>query len=112
MNKYDVIIIGAGLGGLTAGSKLAKEGKKVLLIEQHDKPGGCATSFKRKDFILEAGLHEMDGLDQRDMKTRIFRDLGVSNKVVFLKVPELYRFVNNRVDMVMPHEPEQAKHAL
>jgi len=34
--NYDIIIIGAGLGGLTAGAKLAKEGKKVLLIEQHD----------------------------------------------------------------------------
>ncbi|MBS1231661.1 MAG: hypothetical protein H6R35_499, partial [Bacteroidetes bacterium] len=41
--KYDIIIIGAGLGGLTAGAKLAREGKKVLLIEQHTKPGGCAT---------------------------------------------------------------------
>jgi len=50
LEKYDAIIIGAGLGGLTAGAKLAKEGKKVLLIEQHTIPGGCATTFKRKDF--------------------------------------------------------------
>ncbi|MEN8203872.1 MAG: FAD-dependent oxidoreductase, partial [Bacteroidota bacterium] len=40
---YDYIIIGAGLGGLTAGAKLAKEGKKILVLEQHDRPGGCAT---------------------------------------------------------------------
>jgi len=33
--QYDVIIIGAGLGGLAAGAKLAKEGKKVLILEQH-----------------------------------------------------------------------------
>ena len=62
MNNFDVIIIGGGLGGLTAGAKLAKEGKKVCLIEQHSIPGGCATTFKRKDFIMEVGLHEMDGL--------------------------------------------------
>ena len=37
---YDVIIIGAGLGGLTAGAKLTKEGLRVLLLEQHDRPGG------------------------------------------------------------------------
>ena len=60
---YDVIVVGGGLGGLTAGAKLAKEGRKVLLIEQHDRPGGCATTFKRRDFIMEVGLHEMDGLD-------------------------------------------------
>ena len=68
--QYDIIIIGAGLGGLTAGAKLAKEGKKILLIEQHDRPGGCATTFKRKDLVFEVGLHEMDGLDKRAMKTR------------------------------------------
>jgi all-trans-retinol 13,14-reductase len=63
MKNYDVIIIGGGLGGLTAGAKLAKEGKKVLLIEQHYIPGGCATTFKRKDYIMEVGLHELDGFD-------------------------------------------------
>lgn len=110
--KYDVIVIGGGLGGLTAGAKLAKEGRKVLLIEQHDRPGGCATTFRRKDFTMEVGLHEMDGLDQRDMKTRIFRDLGVFDEVTFLKVPEFYRFVNGRYDFVMPHDPEMATDSL
>ena len=106
--KYDIIIIGSGLGGLTAGAKLAKEGKKVLLVEQHDRPGGCATTFKRKDFTFEVGLHEMDGLDRRDMKTRIFRDLGVFDEVKFLKVPEFYHFINGRCEITMPHDPEEA----
>ncbi|MBN1145594.1 MAG: FAD-dependent oxidoreductase, partial [Bacteroidales bacterium] len=51
--KYDIIIIGAGLGGLTAGAKLAKEGKRVLVVEQHSIPGGYATTFKKKDFLFE-----------------------------------------------------------
>jgi len=106
--KYDIIIIGAGLGGLTAGAKLAKEGKKVLLIEQHFNPGGCATTFKRKDFVFEVGLHEMDGLGKRDMKTKIFRELGVFDNVEFLKVPEFYHFSNNNVKITIPHEPEKA----
>jgi phytoene dehydrogenase-like protein len=54
--KYDIIIVGAGLGGLTAGAKLTREGKKVLVIEQHSKPGGCATTFRRGDFTMEVGL--------------------------------------------------------
>ena len=106
--KYDIIIIGGGLGGLTAGAKLAKEGKKVLLVEQHSKPGGCATTFKRKDFILEVGLHEMDGLNKRDMKTKIFRDLGVFDEVEFLKVPEFYHFTNDRYQITIPHDPHEA----
>jgi len=109
---YDAIIIGAGLGGLTAGAKLAKEGKNVLLLEQHDRPGGCATTFKRKDFIMEVGLHEMDGLHPGDMKNRIFADLGVSERVEFLPVPEFYRFINERYDLVIPHDPEEAKAVL
>ncbi|MBN1951262.1 MAG: NAD(P)/FAD-dependent oxidoreductase [Bacteroidales bacterium] len=107
--QYDVIIIGGGLGGLTAGAKLAKEGKKVLLIEQHLIPGGCATTFRRKDFRFEVGLHEMDGLHKADMKTRVFRDLGVFDHVEFLRVPEFFRFIHKDTDIVVPHNPEEAK---
>ena len=81
---YDVIIIGAGLGGLTAGAKLAKEGMRVLLLEQHDRPGGCASTFTRRGFTMEVGLHEMDGLHPGDMKNRIFEDLGIFTQVEFL----------------------------
>jgi all-trans-retinol 13,14-reductase len=104
---YDVIIIGGGLGGLTAGAKLAKEGKKVLLIEQHNKPGGCATTFKRNDYIVEVGLHEMDGLDKDDFKLTVFQDLKISDNVEFVRVPEFYRFVNERMDIVIPDNTEK-----
>jgi len=94
---HDVIVIGAGLGGLTAGAKLAKEGKKVLLIEQHSIPGGCATTFQRKDLKIEVGLHELDGLDPGDPKLRAFEDLGVLEHVEFVRLPEFYRLQSNRL---------------
>ncbi|MBN2274910.1 MAG: NAD(P)/FAD-dependent oxidoreductase [Bacteroidales bacterium] len=103
--KYDIIIIGAGLGGLTAGAKLAREGKKVLVIEQHDRPGGYATTFDRGDFVLEVGLHEMYGPSPGDMKTKIFNDLDVFSRVEFLPLPEFYRFTNDRIDITIPHDP-------
>jgi len=106
--NYDVIIIGAGLGGLTAGAKLAKEGRKVLLIEQHIQPGGCATTFRRGDYTLEVGLHEMDGLSPRDMKTRIFTELEVLANVKFIKVPEFYHFVSGKLSITIPHDPAEA----
>jgi len=109
---YDVIIIGAGLGGLTAGAKLAKEGKRVLVLEQHDRPGGCATTFQRRDFTMEVGLHEMDGLHPGDIKQRIFEDIGLGDRVSFLPVPEFYRFINERYDLVIPHDPEKAANLL
>ncbi len=109
---YDIIIIGGGLGGLTAGAKLAKEGKKVLLIEQHDRPGGCATTFKRGDYIMEVGLHEMDGPSPTDIKTKLFNELDVFKNVTFLEIPEFYHFISDRRQITIPHHPEKAAEIL
>ncbi len=106
--NYDVIVIGSGLGGLTAGAKLAREGLKVLVVEQHNRPGGCATTFKRGDFTLEVGLHEMDGPGSRDMKNRIFSELDVTGNVEFLPLPEFYRFIRGDLAVTVPHDPQLA----
>ena len=81
--KYDVIIVGAGIGGLTCGCYLAKSGKKVLIIEQHDKVGGYLTSFRRKNFIFEAGA--IEDLGDKCTFRKIINDLGIDKKVDFLK---------------------------
>ncbi|WP_443939227.1 FAD-dependent oxidoreductase [Pedobacter sp. MW01-1-1] len=109
---YNAVIIGGGLGGLTAGATLAKHGKKVLLLEQHYIPGGCASSFKRKDFVMEVGLHEMDGLHEEDAKVKIFKFLGVDKHLEFLKVPELFHLKSPKTSFTFPHGVEEAKASL
>ena len=62
MKDYDAIVIGAGNGGLTAALTLSRRGRKVLLLERHNIPGGCATSFCRGRFEFEVALHQLSGI--------------------------------------------------
>ena len=56
-SKYDAIIIGSGMGSLTTAAILAKEGKKVLVLEKHYTAGGFTHVFKRKGFEWDVGIH-------------------------------------------------------
>ena len=62
MNKYDVIIIGSGIGGLCCGSLLALAGKKVLIAEAHSQPGGVAHSFNMRGYKFESGPSLWSGI--------------------------------------------------
>jgi len=110
--KYNTVVIGGGLAGLTAGGILSKFGKKVLLIEQHHKPGGYASTFKRGDFIIEVGLHEMSGLDKNNTIGQIFNMLEVDQQVEFLLAPELYAVLSDQEKFVFPHGFDAASKAL
>jgi prolycopene isomerase len=58
---YDVVVIGAGIGGLSVAALLATAGKSVLLVERHDRPGGYAHGFKRRGFQFDSGVHLVSG---------------------------------------------------
>lgn len=64
--RYDYIIIGAGMGGITCAATLAKMGKRVLLLEQHYIPGGYIQTFKRKTWSWDVGLHMVGELTEDD----------------------------------------------
>ncbi len=102
---YDVIIIGGGLGGLSAAAHLAKNDLKVLLLEQHHKVGGCSTNFKRGDFVFETALHEMAGggprVEDGDLK-QLMTLCGVYDKVKTYQLPDLYRSIYPGVDITLP----------
>ncbi len=65
---YEVIVVGAGLGGMTAASLLAKRGLSVLMIEQQNKPGGSCTSFKREDVVFDVGTAMLYGFGTKGFK--------------------------------------------
>lgn len=77
--QYDVIVVGAGNGGLAAAANTAKAGLKTLLLEKHNVPGGCATSFKRGRFEFEPSLHELCSVGTKERPNvvyKVFDDLG------------------------------------
>jgi phytoene dehydrogenase-like protein len=78
---YDAIIIGAGISGLVCGGYLAKAGLKVLIIEQHNKPGGYCTSFKRKGFIFDAAAHSFGSYREGGIVKKVLSDLGIDKFV-------------------------------
>lgn len=71
--KYDVIIIGSGLGGLACGHILSQTGRSVLVLERQQQAGGCLQSFRRKGFDFDTGLHYIGGLDEGQPLHDMFR---------------------------------------
>jgi len=108
-----VTIIGAGLGGLSAGALLAKRGYRVTILEQHNIVGGCATTFKRKGgFSCEVGLHEMEGVYTNPKIVEIFKELNVYENVEFIKANEFFEVTTKRGKFLMPDGLDSAKRAL
>ena len=95
MSKYDAVVIGSGTGGLSAALSLATAGKKILLLEQHNMPGGCATSFVRGRFEFDASLHEFCSLGYPGNWAMTGKLLMEKYKldIDWCLVPELYRCI-------------------
>jgi phytoene dehydrogenase-like protein len=93
MDSYDAIVIGAGNGGLTASAALAQKGLRVLLLERHNIPGGCATSFCRGRFEFEVALHQLSGMGTPTKPgplRMMLGSLGILDQLELVEMPELY----------------------
>ena len=107
--KYDAIVIGAGMGGLSAAANLAHHGLETVLLERHNVPGGYATSFVRGRFEFEVALHELAGIGfpgKRGKTYTYLDELGVAEKLEFVTIPELYRSSSPGLDITLPQGRE------
>jgi len=106
MYEYDAIVIGAGNGGLSTACGLARGGMKTLLLEQHNVPGGYATTFRRGDYEFEGSLHHLSGFGTADHPgplRKIFDEIGVTDKMDYLELPNVIRFIAiGKCDFVIP----------
>ena len=83
-HKFDAVVVGAGNGGLASAARMAKSGMKVLLVEQHNVPGGFASSFVRGRFEFEPALHELGAIGTKENQGivyKFFDDLGANDLI-------------------------------
>jgi phytoene dehydrogenase-like protein len=115
MADYDVVVIGAGLGGLTAAAILARAGRKVLVVERSNSVGGAASSYKVGDLFVEGSLHETsDPHDLRDPKHDALTRAGVLDAVSWIPAGALYQARGGPLDrpFVLPDNFALARRAL
>ena len=109
--KFDAIIIGSGLGGLTTASILAQNGKKVLVLERHFVAGGYTHVFKRQKYEWDVGLHYIGDLDKNELIKNVF-DYITEKPIQWAPMDEIYDssiIEGDRYDFVKGEENLKAK---
>ena len=89
--SYDYVIIGAGMGGLTVGSLLAKAGARVAVVEAHEYPGGCCHTFPMGSYKFCAAVHYIFSCGEGEPVYNLLHALGLHDTITFERLdPEGY----------------------
>jgi all-trans-retinol 13,14-reductase len=107
---YDVVIVGAGLGGLLCGAILSKEGLKICILEKNEQIGGSLQTFRRDGHSLDTGIHYIGSFDKGQTLHKIFHYLGIMDRLELTKMEEsgydmiLFKDDNNEYPHGMGYE--------
>jgi len=76
-DKFDVLIIGSGMGGLVCADMLGREGYRVCVVEKNKQLGGSLQTYVRDRVIFDSGVHYLGGLDKGQNLYQIFKYIDI-----------------------------------
>jgi len=104
---YDAVIIGAGMGGLSCGTLLAKEGLRVLICEQSSKPGGYCRNFKLNDFTFTPAVHFLNEFGPNGQMKDAFQTLGIPPEIEFCPQDPQRRIITSHFHLTLSTDIDQ-----
>ncbi len=104
---HEVIIIGGGISGLTAGTYLAKEGVKVILLERREKIGGYCGSFTKDGYTFDEAVHYVNNYGPTGVLRSICRDLGIENNVPVIRIDPSDRLLMPGIEILIHANTER-----
>jgi prolycopene isomerase len=115
--SWDVIVVGAGLGGLSCAGLLSRKGKRVLVLEKHNKVGGYAHQFVRKAgpdtvYRFDVALHVTGAMDEGAPSRRILEEIGVWDRIEVKRLDNLFRASFPDFEITVPADKEKFRHVL
>jgi all-trans-retinol 13,14-reductase len=102
MESFDYIILGAGLGGLSAAAGLARQGDRVLVLEQHDTPGGCCHTFDYGNYRFCADVHYISQCGTGQTIDQFLNYIDRPVEFNSLDPDGIDRIITNQVDFRIP----------
>lgn len=107
-DHYNVVVIGAGISGLTSAALLSQAGFSVLVLELDSRPGGYLAGFRRKDFRFDSAIHWLNQMGPRGLVTRIFDFIGNDHPVASSQ-KKIKRYLGDNYDYLLTNNPDEFK---
>jgi len=108
---YDVIVIGAGIGGLTSAALLSKAGLSVCVLEKETRVGGYLAGFRRKHFIFDTAIHWLNQYGPDGMLDKLFNAIG-SDHPKAVEQQRIRRYKGENFDYLLTNQPDDLRNQL